>query len=595
MTTAHSIQYDIVLVGGSPSSLALANRLLDLAAVSQTRFTLAVVEKSLEFGAHIVSGAVVNPRIIEELFPNWKADGMPIEGVCQTSHFTLLGAKKAWNVPNLMLPAGLQKDGYFILSLSYVVGWMVEQLKKKAAALPNVTLDLFPGFSAHEVLYEGERVVGVSVVEKLDAVTNPEDNAIYGKLVCFGDKGFVSGDLVKKFALRDNPQIWSVGVKEVWQLPEDRSFENEVWHTLGHPLTDGTFGGGFIYGMKNHRVSIGLIASLDSHNPNLNPQQKLQDLKKHPMLQAMLRDATLVKYGAALLPEGGFYSLPKKFSVDGALLLGDAVGVLDVSNLNGVSNSMETGKLAAEVIHGLLVSGLDFTQAALQPYQDKVMTSEVGESLGQNRYFRDAWAENPRLLTKYLPEVLRGVDHGQPFGGILSAGFKNNVFRASADAARLGLKMHGFWDLGAVRYKQDYEHVTPFYKADTHPEFIEPPGGFQPATVYTREDAVFYAGPRYHHGNQHIDEFNANTCVQCIDRYEGRGFQVPCVSDCTAEVHRVDDIKPVEGREMPVTVRVHGMSLENCIQCRTCEIICPEQNLKVRPTEQGSGPDFSGL
>jgi electron-transferring-flavoprotein dehydrogenase len=598
---APRIQYDLVLVGGSSSNLAMAHRLLDFAAVSKVPLSLAILEKSKDFGGHIVSGSVVEPKVIEDLFPNWQADGMPVEGICTTSHFTVLGAEKAWNVPAALLPEGLQKEGYFILSLSYVIGWMADQLKQKAATLPNVTLDLFPGFAAHEVIYEGQRVVGVSVVERLEACPNPEDNAIYGKLVCLGDKGFISAGLVSRFGLRPNPQQWSVGVKEVWQLPADRSYENEVWHTLGHPLTDGSFGGGFIYGMKNNKLTVGLIASLDSANPNLNAQKQLQTLKKHPTLQTMLADATLVKYGAAVLPEGGYYSLPTQFAVDGALLLGDALGVLDVSNLNGVSNSMRCGMVAAEVVHGLMVAGnTAFTQADLQPYQNKVMSGDVGQSLAQNRYFRRAWQENPRLLSKYLPEVLRGVDKGHPFIGIMMAGLKDNVLQASWDAAILGLKMQGFWDFGPVKYSPDYQHVTPNYVPPTHPEWVDNPAktsaGYQPSTVYSREDAVFYAAPKYHHGNEHIDEFNAETCVTCIKVYEAKGFEVPCVADCTAEVHRVDALKPdADHREMPVTVRVHGMSLENCIQCRTCELVCPEQNLKVRPAEQGSGPDFSGL
>lgn len=580
-SASNPLKYDLVLVGGSPSNLALAHRLVDLAVASGTPFKLAILEKAKEFGGHICSGAVVNPRILKTLFPDYEAKKLPIEGICDESHFSIMGEHSLWNAPNELLPAGLRKEGYWILSLSMVVAWMAEQLREKAKTVPHVAVDLFPGFSAHEVLYEDDRVVGVSVVEHLAASKNPQDDAVYADLVVFGDKGFLSGDLVKRFNLRPNPQIWSVGVKEVWSLPEEApNYEGKVWHTLGYPLVDGSFGGGFIYGMKNRRVSVGLIASLDSPNPNLNPQELLQAYKKHPFLQNLLKDAKLVKYGAALLPEGGYYSLPTRFSVDGGLLVGDALGVLDVSNLNGVANSVETGALAAEVIHSLLVAGKPFTAEALKPYQNKVLTSEVGESLKSGRYFRAAWQENPGLLRDHLPNVLNGVDNGQPWPSIISAGLKAT---ASGEALNFASKFFGIFDRGPIHYKKDHLHIDPEFVPAT--ALLEPET-FQKSTVYSREDAVFYAGPRYHHENRHIDEFNADTCVACIKLYDQLGKEVPCVSDCTAEVHRVD----VEAGQ-----RLHGMSLENCIQCRTCEMVCPEENLKVRPTEQGSGPDFMGL
>lgn len=591
---AERMTYDVVLVGGSPSNLALAHRLVDLATASGVSFSLAILEKAKEFGGHIVSGAVVKPDVLQRLFPNHQAEGFPIEGICTQSHFTVLGHKNAWNVPNALLPDGLQKQGYWILSLSLVVAWMANQLKAKTKDHPNVVVDLFPGFSAHEVLYEGQRVIGVSVVERLANSPNPHDNALYGKLVVFGDKGFISGGVIDRFELRDNPQIWSVGVKEVWSLPEGRQFDNAVWHTLGYPLTDGSFGGGFIYGLKNNRLAVGFIASLDSPNPNLNPQQLLQQFKKHPMLQAMLKNAKLQKYGAALLPEGGYYSLPRQFAVDGALLVGDALGVLDVSSLNGVANSVETGMIAAEVIHAVLQECDDFTADRLSRYRDKVLTSSVGESLMQGRYFRDAWSENPRLLGRYLPEVLKAVDEHRPWVGLMNAGLKHNPVLAVMDATRLKLKMDGLLDFGRAWYRPDHEHLSPDYKAVKTEGMPDLDIAVYPETVYSREDAVFYAAPRYHHGNEHIDEFSANVCTTCINHYESRGLEVPCVADCTAEVHRVDTRTDVASAG-PVAIRVHGMSLENCIQCRTCEIVCPEQNLKVRPTMQGAGPDFLGL
>ncbi len=573
------VEYDVLLVGGSPSNLILAHRLVDMAVQSGTAFTFCMLEKGQAFGSHIVSGAVSNPRVLKKVFPDIENSDFPIEAVCKESFFSVLGAKNIWHVPRPLMPDGVKKEGYFVLTLSEVVQWLAAKLEEKVAAAENVHGDLFPGFAAHDVVYENDRVVGVQVVEK--PAGNPDEENIYGRLVCFGDKGFVSRYVIDKFKLRGNPQKWSVGVKEVWELPKDRDFAGKVWHTMGFPLVEGTFGGGFVYGMKGHKLTIGLIMSLDSPNPNINPQQRLQDLKKHPWLQAMIKDGKLLKYGAALLPEGGYYSLPSQFAVDGAILLGDALGVLDVSALSGVDKSMETGYIAAEVIHEMLQNGEDFLAEKLQRYQKRVMDSFVGQELYRGRYFRKAWEENPKLLNSYLPEVMKGIDGGSPMGGMLSVGVKNAFIPPLKDALRLKGLIEGTQDIGPLKYKPDYQHIIPDYRPATvaMPQYAE-------GTVFSRPDAVFYADPKYHEGNMHIDEFNADVCVKCISTYEALAKTTPCVSDCTAEVHRVDEV---------AGVHKHGMSLENCIQCRTCEIVCPEVNLRVRPAEQGSGPDFMGL
>jgi electron-transferring-flavoprotein dehydrogenase len=610
------MDYNIVLVGGSPANLALAHRLVDLAKASGVALSIALLEKASQFGGHIVSGAVVKPAIFHKLFPHALDEGFPLEGVCDTSVFSVLSDTQAWDVPNALLPPGLRKEGAWVLTLSMVVGWMADQLKAKAKDVPNVTLDLFTGFSATEVLYDGDRPIGVSVQERTNNEPTPlenihPDNALFGDVIVFGDKGFLSGEVIERHSLRPNPQLWSVGVKEVWTLPDDApSYEGKVWHTLGAPLTDGTFGGGFVYGLKNKRLAVGLIASLDSANPNLNPQQLLQRYKAHPWLQGLLKGATLTKYGAALLPEGGLYSLPTEFAVDGALFVGDALGVLEVSELNGVANAMESGYAAAEVLHTTYSQGLPLTvEASLKRYKHKVLSGAVGQSLRAGRYFRGAW-QNPRLLGSYLPHVLQGIERKNPVLGLLNAGLKTNPLQAVADATELALRLSGAFDFGELAYTPDHAHIKPDALKAKPTQGIGHGAEAKLPTWFQREDAVFYAGPRYHHGNEHIDEFNADTCVSCITQYEAVGLTTPCVADCTAEVHRIDQKLVAPQRVLAngeleaasdddtshhVSVKVHGMSLENCIQCRTCEIVCPEQNLKVRPTAQGSGPDFFGL
>jgi electron-transferring-flavoprotein dehydrogenase len=572
--SSQRIEYDLLLVGGSPSNLTLAYRLLELAKESGKELSICILEKGKEFGSHILSGAVSHPHVLEKVWPNYRDLGFPIEAVCNDSNMSVLGIQKKWDIPSKLYPKSFDKTGYLVLTLSHVVQWMSRQIQEKAKEVPNVAIDLFTGFAAHGVVFEDGKVVGVKVTE--DAKT--EEDFVYAKITAFGDKGFISRDVIDHYKLRDNPQIWSVGVKEVWQCNED--YSGKVWHTLGWPLLDGTFGGGFVYGMKDKKLCIGMVISLDSPDPNMNPQLKLQEYKKHPWIQDLIKGGKLLKYGAALLPEGGFYSMPKKFYVPGGLLLGDALGVLNVKNLAGIDRAMECGRLAAEVLHEGFVKG-DLSERQLAKYQSDLNHSFVMRDAFRDRYFRHTFKSNPRLLGTYLPKMIRGIDGGNIFSGMISAGLPN-PFRAAFDGMTALDLMERGHDIGPIKYEPDYKDIIPSF---VPPKYDEPPN-FDKTTIYSRPDAVFYAGTKYHEGNQHIDEFNAEVCVECIKRYESLGKTVPCVADCTAEVHRIDIVSDL---------RRHGMSLENCIHCRTCEIVCPEVNLRVKPTEQGSGPDFMGL
>lgn len=567
------IEYDLLLVGGSPSNLVLAYHFLQLAKDSGKEYSIAILEKGKDFGSHIMSGAVSNPHVLKKIWPNYEELSFPVESVCDDSNMSVLGVNKKFDIPRKLYPKSFDKSGYLVLTLSHVVNWMAHQIQEKDKEIPNVTIDLFTGFSAHKVVFEDGRVAGVAVTESASS----EEDYVYAKFTAFGDKGFISRDVIKEFNLRDTPQIWSVGVKEVWQCEED--YQGKVWHTLGWPLLDGTFGGGFVYGMKDKKLTIGMVISLDSEDPNMNPQQKLQDYKMHPWIQKMIKGGKLLKYGAALLPEGGYYSLPKKFAVPGAILLGDALGVLDVKNLAGIDRAMECGYVAAEVLHAALEKE-SYGEEALTDYQRRLEESFVIKELYKNRYFRYAFLENPKLLKEYLPDIAKSIDKSNAWIGGFKVLFKHPL-GASKDGVRsLGL-IEGKFDIGPIEYKADYKHIVPDFVA---PKYDEPPHA--DGTIYSRPDAVFYAGPKYHEGNLHIDEFNPKTCMTCIETYSHLGKTTPCVADCTAEVHRIDIIDDV---------KKHGMSLENCIQCRTCEIVCPEVNLRVNPTEQGSGPDFLGL
>ncbi len=573
---SEAIRYDLLLVGGSSSNLILAHRLLDLAKLSGLKISIAILEKAPQFGGHIVSGAICNPQVISKLFPDFESQGFPHEGRVEVNHLSVLGSQQRWDLPEAVIPQGFRKQGQFILTLSHVIRWLAETLQEKAKGIPNVILDLFPGFAAHEILYDGDRVIGVRASDSGQLY----EDCIFADLTCFGDKGFISKDLIEKFQLRPNPQLWSVGVKEVWQIPQ--SLQGQVWHTLGYPILDGSFSGGFVYGLKENRLALGLIIGLDSKNPNLNPQHRLQEFKAHPWIQSLIAGGKLLKYGAAVIPEGGYYSLPTRFGVEGSLLLGDALGVLDVGSLAGVDKAMETGYVAAGLIHDGFLKGDLHIQA---DYQKEVMQSSVGQDLYRSRYFREAFLENSRLLENYLPQVCSSVDAGHPWLGSLQFGLQDPI-RRGRETLRAYTLLTGRVSSSAPA-PQGY--IAPH--AAIQADFVAPTA-FAPQQLesrlgyFSRPDAVFFAEPRYHEGNHHIVEFSAETCRQCIAAYDKLNRPTPCISDCTAEVHHLREQNGI---------RSHAMSLENCIQCRTCEIICPQLNLRVNPSYEGSGPDFFGL
>lgn len=571
MSSTDPIRYDLLLVGGGTSNLILAHRLLDQAQASGLEISIAILEKSPQFGGHSVSGAISNPHVIAKLFPDYETNGFPIEGRVQENALSVLGAQQRWDLPEAMIPQGFKKEGYVILTLSHVVRWLADQLVEKAQQIPNVTLDLFPGFAAHEILYDGHRVIGVRASES--GVMS--EDAIYAQQTCFGDKGFISKDLVERFKLRPNPQLWSVGVKEIWQVEGDH--QGQVWHTLGYPILEGTFSGGFVYGLGGNRLALGLIIGLDSENPNINPQHRLQEFKAHPWIQSLLSGGSLLKYGAAVIPEGGYYSLPTHFNVDGAILLGDALGVLDVGSLSGVDKAMETGYIAADLLHeAFLTQNFEL----IQDYRRRVMEGFVGQDLYASRYFREAFLENTKLLSEYLPTVCSSVDQGHPWLGSLKFGlakpFQRSVETIRALAMITGRVKHS----SPTHYEPCHQRIQPGFEARLGT------GSTGSETYFSRADAVFFATPKYHEENHHIQELSAEICRECIATYDRLDRPTPCVADCTAEVHRVDQ---VEGQKL------HGMSLENCIQCRTCEIVCPKLNLRVNPSYEGSGPDFFGL
>ncbi len=563
------IEYDVALVGASPSNLTLAYRMVELATGP---LRIAVLEKAKEVGGHLLSGAVSNPRVLKKLFPDWDNSDFPLEGICKKSYLTIVGPTGWADVPQLVMPPHFDKRGYAILNISDMAAYIAGKIAEKAGEKEGVVVDFYPGFPARSILFDGDTVIGVKVDDTGDETA---DN-LYAKVTVFGDKGFVSRDLVGKLNLRQNPQAWAVGVKEVWETKE--SHEGQVWHTAGYPLEKGHLGGGFIYGCKNNKLIVGMVMALDHENPNIRPPIALQNLKKNPVIQEMIKGGKLLKYGASVLPEGGYYSLPKKFAVSGAVLVGDALGTLDVKRFSGVDKAMESGYIAAEVITGALFKG-DTSEAGLAGFQEKLMNSFVGKELYDSRYFKRTFQEHPELLNNVIPTLVNHVESGR---GVITASVAYGLADPIGGLKLLGAKtmMDNPSEIGPTKYNEDRTHINKSYSSVP----LEPAEDYDEDTIHTAADIVFYAHTHYGEENKHIDEFDSSVCGQCVEEYEGR--DTPCVGDCTAEVHQILE---KEGK------RTHAMALENCVQCTTCEIVCPKTNLRVNAALHGYGPDFSGM
>lgn len=567
---SNKIEYDVLLVGAGPANMTLAYRLVELAT---SPIRIAILEKAKSIGGHLLSGAVSNPRVLKKLFPDWDKGEFPLEGVCKNSYLTIMGSRRWEHVPANFTPPYFKKEGYAILNISDVSVYMADKIKAKAGEKEGVIVDMYPGFPARSIVFDGDRVIGV----KVDDTGDDARDICYAKVTVFGEKGFVSRDLINKFDLRKNGQTWAVGVKEVWETKQN--FQGEVMHTMGYPLAPGHLGGGFIYGCKDNKLILGMVMGCDFANPNMRPPQVLQDLKKHPEVQKMIKGGKLLKYGASILPEGGFYSLPEKFVVDGAMMVGDALGTLDVKRFSGVDKAMESGYIAAEVLWSALGKG-DTSGAGLASYQQMLLDSWVGQELKDSRYFRKTFHEHPQVLKDFVPKLTTIIDGGM---NVMTAGALTAIGDPIGSFRMLGAKglIDGKRDIGIVRYKSDSSYIEPRYKEER--KIAE---GYVPDTIYTTADVVFYAHTHYEEDNKHIDEFDAAVCAKCIQLYDGAGKDTPCVGDCTAEVHQTLE---KDGN------RYHAMALENCVQCTTCEIVCPYTNLRVNAAHHGYGPDFSGM
>src|SRR5438105_7226678 len=415
-----TLDVDVVIVGAGPAGLAAAYHLSKLIkAHNETSekkidpISIAVLEKGKEIGSHGISGAVMDPRGIADLIHDWLERGCPVESAVIDDAFWMMG--ETWKLGAPILPPPLQNHGNYVISLGEFVRWL-------APIVAENGVDLFPEFAASRVLVENGRVAGVRIGDKgIDKNGQAKPNYEPGvdvrakiTILAEGPRGTLTKQLAGRFDLyaAKNPQVYSVGVKELWQLPEDRFPAGMVIHTMGWPLDMETFGGAFIYGMPDRLVDIGLVVGLDYRNPTLDPHHEFQRFKLHPAIRQILGGGKMISAGAKAIPEGGYFSMPRMHG-DGFLITGDSAGYLNGARLKGIHLGIKSGMLAAEAAFHALVSE-NYAASQLQEYEALFENSWAREELWMQRNFHQAFEYG--VILGMLNAGLALVTKGRGFG-----------------------------------------------------------------------------------------------------------------------------------------------------------------------------------
>jgi electron-transferring-flavoprotein dehydrogenase len=557
-----TLDVDVVIVGAGPAGLAAAYKLAELirahnesdAEKKLEGISIAVLEKGKEIGSHGISGAVMDPRGLTELMPEWLARGCPVESPVTSDAFWYLTEKHKLAAP--IMPPPLQNHGNYVISLGEMVRWL-------APITAEMGVDLFPEFAASRVLIENGRVAGVRIGDKgIDKLGNPKPNYEPGvdvkaklTILAEGPRGTLTKQLSGLFDLHAgrNPQVYSVGVKELWQLPDDRFPAGKVIHTMGFPLDMDTFGGAFIYGMKDRIVDIGLVVGLDYKNPTLDPHHELQRMKLHPAIKEILEGGRMISAGAKAIPEGGYYAMPRLYG-DGFMILGDSAGYLNGARLKGIHLAIKSGILAAETAFEALLAD-DYSSGQLEVYESLFEASWAKEELWLQRNFHQAF------------------DHGQ-LAGMINAGL-GMITRGRGFGLANRLEGHE----GHARMERIKRY---FGDDDPHP-----PAKMKYDNKYTFDKVTnVYNGGVIHEENQpaHLLIMDTEVCItRCTEEYGN-----PCFHFCPASVYEPQPTADGRGR-------VPFLNFTNCFHCKTCDIMDPYQVITWVPPEGGGGPDYKKL
>jgi electron-transferring-flavoprotein dehydrogenase len=568
MIEREQIEMDVVFVGAGPANLAAAlhlknelkkhNEYIEKGRLPGRKIDdleIAIIEKGSFVGAHILSGAVMDPIAIRELMPDFLEQGCPVDSVVTEDAFWYLTERSSINAP--IIPPPLKNKGKYIISLSRMCEWLAEKCEEAG-------INIFPEFPGADLIYdENNAVVGVRTGDKgIGKDGKPKANfepgvEIIAKVTVLGEgsRGSLAKQLMSRLGLMKDkePQVFSLGVKELWEVPEGNFVEGKVVHTLGFPSDTDTYGGGWIYGMKNNVISIGYVTGLDYKDPNIDPHLEFQKFKTHPKVAEVLKGGNMIKYGAKSINTSGYWTMPKLYA-DGVLIVGDSGSFLNGQRIKGIHTAMKSGMLAAETIVTAF-EHQDFTSKTLRHYDEKVNLSWIYDELHPVRNFHASFQSGrwSALINSGLQFLTKG----------LAWGFMPKERHVAGHE-----RMEKISENGKLSFEERYSRVK-----------------FDKQLTFDKITDVYHAAVAHDEDQpSHLHVLDTEICAtKCAEEYGN-----PCQRFCPAQVYEMEANSKTGRRELKV-------NFSNCVHCKTCDIADPYQIINWVTPEGGGGPNYKGM